>query len=193
MVVTLRGVTYTPPEESTFFLSSMAPPKRRIGALSGALIGVAALALVGATFVVARIATRPAGPKPAAAGAPPTTARLEASGNVTLKTGQFSWDSRDQTWCQGTKGYDDIRPGAQVTVTDAAGKALAIGTLDAGQVWGVSTNPATGFMQATLCTLHFKVVDIPSGVGPYGFEVSHRGIVRFEEANLNLIQLSLAT
>jgi len=83
--------------------------------------------------------------------------------------------------CSATKaGYSDIRYGAQVKVTDAAGAVVGVGSLGRG-VFMVDPGLGDPFR---LCAFPFSVVDIPGGRGPYGVEVSHRGIVLFAEADL---------
>lgn len=71
--------------------------------------------------------------------------------------------------CSGKRGYDDIRAGAQVTVYDAAGKAVALGTLGDSE------------LKDGECTIQFSVPDVPGGQAIYEVEVAHRGKVRYEE------------
>ncbi len=73
--------------------------------------------------------------------------------------------------CRGSGGYDDLREGAQVVVTDATGKSIGIGTL------------GTGVSNTNICTWEFSVT-VPAGGGIYGVEVSHRGKLQYSEADL---------
>lgn len=142
---------------------------------------VAAVATVGAfAFVKLR------GHDQTAAG--PAGGTLTVAGFVELERGQFVWSS-DRS-CAGLQGFDDVRAGAQVAVTDAAGKALAIGTLDQGVANGITTE-SDGMARATTCTLAFKLADVPRGAGgPYGVEVAHRGVVRYDEGHLGIIRMT---
>lgn len=70
-------------------------------------------------------------------------------------------------------GYDDITKGAGVTIKDPSGKAVAIGELGAGKDIGDSN-----------CAFLFTVKDVPAGLGIYGVEVTHRGVVQYKEAAL---------
>ncbi|MFJ8271465.1 hypothetical protein ACIQ8G_14130 [Streptomyces sp. NPDC094154] len=65
--------------------------------------------------------------------------------------------------CSGTGGYSDIHFGTQVTITDAAGALVAMGSLGLGQ----KTEQG--------CEFPFTVDDITPGSKLYTVEVSHRG------------------
>lgn len=71
--------------------------------------------------------------------------------------------------CSGERGYSDLRAGAQVTVYDASGKAIALGNVNDSQ------------RKDGRCTLSFVVADVPGGQGIYEVEVAHRGKVRYDE------------
>ena len=82
--------------------------------------------------------------------------------------------------CAGSGPYGDIVPGATVTITDAAGTTVALGSLGTGNV---TTNKTCGFPFA---------LSVPAGKGFYGIEVSHRGRLQLTEAKLaGPIQLTL--
>ncbi len=84
-------------------------------------------------------------------------------------------------------------PSAQVTVTDSAGKALALGELDLGKPGG-EVKSADGEIEdaATKCTFAFEVEAVPEGEGIYGIEVARRGAVRFQRDQLNApVELTL--
>jgi len=88
--------------------------------------------------------------------------------------------AKQGTGCYGTGGYGDIREGAAVTVTDAAGTTIALGS-----VTGSQYTPRG-------CLLTFAVAGVPSGEGFYGVEISHRGVVQFDEAALRVgVELTL--
>lgn len=192
--VTLRGVTpHTPPQgEVPFTLGSMAPPTpRRRTTLVVVAAAVGVLALMAATGIAVWFVSRPSSaPAAAPTPAPPAPANSrEAIGTVVLQYSQFSWNGLADHTCQGWKGFSDIAGGAQVTVTDANGKALAIGALDRGTATGITSSDVNGLPRAERCTLPFKVSGIAPGVGPYGVQIAHRDIVRFEESRLGIISL----
>jgi hypothetical protein len=66
------------------------------------------------------------------------------------------------TECTGRNGYDDIRIGTQVTVTDAAGTIIGTGHLGAGTY------------DEPYCRWTFAVAGLPTSQF-YAVEVSHRG------------------
>jgi hypothetical protein len=66
--------------------------------------------------------------------------------------------------CSGNGGYDDLIPGAQVKVSDASGKTLALGRLDPGKYDA----------QLGTCTFTFTVPGTPAKQAFYGVMVSHR-------------------
>lgn len=162
---------------------SPSPRRRRGGLIAGITLGVVGLvaATVTATWLVMRPSAAPAGPPAAApAAAPPT----KAHGDLILERGEFTWQSTADPTCYGMGGYVDIRGGTTVTVTDAAGKVVALGALDP----GVTLVGADGLGER--CTLEFTVTGVPSGVGPYGVEVSHRGATNYAEGDLGSIEFS---
>ncbi|MGW6983415.1 hypothetical protein ACWGE1_28920 [Streptomyces sp. NPDC054932] len=76
------------------------------------------------------------------------------------------------TACEGKGGYKDIGAGTEVTVTDAAGKVVAAGSLHEGEIVGRA------------CMLRFTVEGIPEGSKLYRVEVSHRGALTKTEQEL---------
>lgn len=84
--------------------------------------------------------------------------------------------------CSGTNGYSDIAQGAQVVIYDASGKSLAIGALQQGEYYG-----------ADGCQFKWSVTGIPSGVGPYSVQVTHRGMVVFTQDKATNQQLSIGS
>ncbi|MGC4769187.1 hypothetical protein ACLQ25_09430 [Micromonospora sp. DT44] len=116
-------------------------------------------------------------PTPAAATAKATTAPAARSIAGTLMLADadgFTWDAT--TGCQGSGGYDDVTPGAQVTITDAAGATVGLGKLGNGIL-----ETAAGAATADGCKFTFTVKDVPTGKDFYGVEVSHRGKVQYPE------------
>ena len=101
---------------------------------------------------------------------PTTPAPIEVDGDLELmEEGRHPKFGRQ---CAAkSAGYDDITAGAQVTVTNEAGTVLAVGTLQNG------TGTGTG------CKFPFTVT-VPPGHQFYGFEISHRGVIRYSEEQL---------
>lgn len=159
-----------------------APPKRRTVPIIAGVLGV--LALVVGTGVTVNLLSRTQAAAPASVAASPSAATLTASGTLLLKRGEFSWNSAADPTCQGLGGYSDLRAGTQVVVTDAAGKKLAVGALVAGRAGDFSTE-SDGTQRAGSCSLSFAVSGVPRGVGPYGVEVSHRGVQNYNETELD--------
>lgn len=84
--------------------------------------------------------------------------------------------------CQGTGGYDDIRQGTQVVVTDESGTVIATGELESGLLVGGH------------CMFAFTVSSVPSGKSFYGVSVSHRGTLQYKQDQLQSgVQLSLGS
>lgn len=108
--------------------------------------------------------------------APQAASTLTVIGQMRLDRGGFAWN-RDPADCWGYQGYEDIRQGASVTVTDSAGKVVALGALKPGKPVVISD-------RATNCLLRFEISNVPAGLEFYGIEVAHRGVVRFSEKDL---------
>ncbi|MFE9743853.1 hypothetical protein ACFYOT_03000 [Saccharothrix saharensis] len=104
---------------------------------------------------------------------------FELRGTMSLTDGVTSVASSGE--CAGYRGYDDIYEGTQVTVYDAAGKAVGLGRLYNAQYTAGS------------CVFEFTVGNVPLGDDIYQVEVSHRGKVsyRFEDAESGRVNLSL--
>jgi hypothetical protein len=60
-----------------------------------------------------------------------------------------------------------------VTVTDSAGKTVALGSLQDGKAAGIDS-----------CAFFFTVKDVPDGIKFYGVEITHRGIVQYSSAQM---------
>lgn len=147
---------------------------RRPWVIAIASASAAVVVLIAATAVVAWLLLRPAPTRQAAA---PASTAFSFDGDLTLVQGEFIWD--DPT-CSGWKGYDDIRAGTEVVVSDAAGKSLVVGSLKA----GAATVGSDG--RATECTMKFHIDGVPSGVGPYGVAIGSRGVAHYSWGDLLL-------
>lgn len=161
------GDTTPPPAPS--------PPRRRSPV---PLFIAGALVLVAATAAGTWWLTRPAAkPEPASATAAPDSrlTTLPVIGTLQLDGGYSATGTAgEECWVGG--GFSDIHKGAQVTVTDPAGKVVGVGTLSAGTMKGHGVGRS--------CLFNFAVGDVPTGLGFYGIEVAHRGVIRYAEADL---------
>jgi hypothetical protein len=106
-----------------------------------------------------------------------------AGGGHTI-AGTFSlFDSEVSESCQGSGGYEDIRPGADVTIRNETGATIATGALGSGEY-------ASGFG----CDYDFSVEGVPDAAF-YRIEVSHRGEVEYSKSEMEqqdwTVQLSL--
>ncbi|MFE7235071.1 hypothetical protein ACFVAF_31470 [Streptomyces sp. NPDC057596] len=135
-----------------------------IGAgLGAAVVGTcwAGVSLAGGNETTAPGVGATSSPSPTAEQAEDTEEPFSTDGTLTvagvgagLGSGQL---------CSGTGGYSDIDFGAQVTITDAAGTLVAMGSLGFGQ----KTDQG--------CEFPFTVDDITPGSKFYTVEISHRG------------------
>lgn len=88
--------------------------------------------------------------------------------------------------CGGVGGYSDIKEGAQVVISDDAGKTLTISHLTAGQ----TPEQKTGLNND--CVFGFTA-QVPAGKRFYGVQVTHRGVVKMAEAELPSASLSIGS
>jgi hypothetical protein len=149
-------------------------PPQRTGLLAAVLVVVvlvAAAAGVGG-FLLLRSGKTPVEAVKAATGPGP----YRITGSVSLARGYDGASSA----CYGKGGYADIRAGAQVVISDSAGATIAVGSLDAGTV-----------TSGRGCVLPFSVPGVPSGKGFYGIEVSHRGVLKYNESEFVTRNLEL--
>jgi hypothetical protein len=111
------------------------------------------------------------------ASSPPTKAATPAtftlSGTVGVQAGptlrgQPGWP------CATSGGYTDVHEGAQVVVTDRAGKTVALSRLTSGQIQG------DGYERR--CLFKFQVPAVPAGQSFYGVTVADRGTQQYDEA-----------
>jgi hypothetical protein len=100
---------------------------------------------------------------------PSATATIQ--GDVTLFRGVTNLDG---VLCEGRGEFAEVHSGAQVTVTDAAGKVVALGRLGPGKLHG-----------GGICQWQFVVSGVPRGQDFYGVEIAHRPRVSYTEADLS--------
>lgn len=152
-------------------------PRKRRRTGRYVLLGLAiATALAGSVGLAYAMGWGLAGDRTEAAAPATSAATVTAYGQMQLSLGGFAWN-RSPEQCWGHKGYDDIREGAPVTITDPNGKVIALGKLLPGK-------PQVSGDRATGCLLRFEVDGVPAGLKFYGVEVSHRGSVKFPEDEL---------
>lgn len=84
--------------------------------------------------------------------------------------------------CRGKAGFDDLREGAQVVVTNAAGRTVAIGHLGTGK--SATTGGGDSVVRLVACTFPIKVEDVPDGENFYGITVTHRGTQQYTREQL---------
>lgn len=149
--------------------------------------GVGAVLVLAATiaFAIGSGMARDAGQ--ANAGAPTwqsPTALVAVSGSIRVSMPGRS-GTKDAPCDNGVK-YIDVHTGATVTITDSAGKVLAIAELAQGKV--VPDEALGDFVND--CKLPFTA-QVPAGVGPYGFEIGRHGVVRFDESAVHKADMNL--
>lgn len=114
-------------------------------------------------------------PARASASSSPTTAGISVAGSLAVKdrTGEAGQP------CTTSDGYDDLAVGTQVTVSDEAGTVLAVADL------------GEGLSTGSTCDFPFTIT-VPPGHKFYGFEVSHRGVIRYTEDQVRSGSVSLS-
>jgi hypothetical protein len=150
------------------------PPKRRRGLLVGITVAVVAAVAASAGTAVLLLSRGPV----QAVTTKAVSALATAAGPATLTVSGTFVLTDDNLFlgtdgCAGQDGYSDISTGAAVTVTDGTGAIVGLGRLDSAQL--TSTDD---------CTFSFSVADVPAGKNFYGVEVTHRGAVKYAEADL---------
>lgn len=107
-------------------------------------------------------------------------------GSVTVKRASIMTEDGPGTvcWTDGNapafgspSPYDDVKAGAQVVITDASGKTLALGKLGDGTAVGASSETAD-------CRFDFTIYDVPGGSSFYGIKVGTEQSQQFPAAAL---------
>jgi len=161
-----------------------APARRRgIASWVWAVIGGAAVLVILGGAAAVWLLLRDDGTSPSS----PAASTVTVSGSLTLDlgSGNFTWVGDGDTSCSGRRGYEDVRSGAQITITNPDGKVLALGRLGYGRARGTEDGYADD------CYFTFEVKDVPAGHGIYGVEISHRGRIQVKEAELQQVAMSL--
>ena len=84
-----------------------------------------------------------------------------------------SYGGANGTSCTVKDGYEDLRSGASVAVTNAAGDVVAVGALV-----DIEATPRT-------CRFAFDVPGVPEGSPTYGIEVGQQAMVTYPRSRLN--------
>jgi hypothetical protein len=134
----------------------------RVKVLAVSVVAVLALGAIAAAVLVLMPGS---GAEPQASPSP--AAARTVSGSVLVVGSSPQVVTTNELTCTTGGGFDDIRQDAQVVVTDAAGKTIALGQLGGGS-WKRDVG----------CIFLFTVPDVPAGEKFYGIEVSHRGRVQ---------------
>lgn len=113
------------------------------------------------------------------AAAPKTPATISVRGQLILSDMPSRIASLGQSTCSGSGGYADLTAGAQVVISDDAGKTLTITRLDDGE-------PSSADDPEGRCTFPFSGT-VPAGKGFYSITVTHRGAVKFSELDMTAI------
>lgn len=97
-------------------------------------------------------------------------APLTISGTIAIAPRAGGWTGGAGERCEtGTSGgHSDLKEGAQIVISDATAKTLAIGHLGGGAQDGVGG-----------CKFSFRVTEVPVGHDFYGVEVTHRGRLQY--------------
>lgn len=167
---------YQPPAEPVSATPHRAPNGRARPILTG-LIVVAALAIGFAVgHFTANGGTHTALPTRSSSPSQVAATSFTITGSMTLTDSDInnpSISSDAAGNCHGTGGYSDLQDGAQVIVTDPAGKTVALGTLGEG-------------VEATVtsCLFPVNVPAVPTGLQFYGVAVTHRGSVQYSPEQL---------
>lgn len=83
--------------------------------------------------------------------------------------------------CSVKDGYDDMKPGAPVTIRDSKGEIIAMGELSISTATYSGGSVQLGMHK---CLFPFTVKNVPAGRGFYSIEVGNRGQVEFNEEAL---------
>lgn len=133
--------------------------RRRSAALIAVAAAVAVLVIAGVVGVVLSQSSS-------------TSHRI--GGTMLLKQGSISGKEGDS--CYGEGGYNDIRAGASVTVSNGDGKLLATGLLGAGTQVYSSSGPS---LKLFYCQFPVNVDTKVPRADFYKVEVTHRGAIAY--------------
>jgi hypothetical protein len=92
---------------------------------------------------------------------------------------------QDGESCSSEDGFGDVATGAQVVLSDGAGKTIAIGGLESGVAKFKPLNGSTVY-GSPMCVYSFEWDSVPTGEQFYYVHVGNvnRGVVQFSESDL---------
>lgn len=160
-----------------FDLGTPTPTARARRRAAPLLIAIAAAAIVAAVGIGAYAWTRDRTDQPATTVG--NAATITIVGKLRLDDASAGWKVNQPCHALST-GFADVAEGAQVTVTNPAGTVVGLGKLGGGVI---EVHPVYGD-PAKVCSFPIRVTGVPAGLGRYGVEVAHRGVVRFNEVDL---------
>lgn len=105
-------------------------------------------------------------------GRDPAEKKIVVAGQMSL-TSSKGWTGAPGGGCTGTGGYDDIHEGTNVVLKAAGGAIVGVTNLD------------TGHPSGSACVFTWVMTGVPGGEQFYTMEISHRGALTFERADLN--------
>lgn len=144
----------------------------------------AALAVLATTFGVGGCGDEGAGAsEESASDSSPAPETLTVSGYLDLISGSIYDRGRA---CTGADGYGDLTEGAQVTVYDASGTKIALGSLEEGD--RIVTK---GLMNPDPCRFNFTITDVPAEGSIFSIEVTSRGQIDFSKDEAQSIRMTL--
>jgi hypothetical protein len=100
---------------------------------------------------------------------------FEIKGTISVPSSTYVTSGGDQPggFCTVKDGYEDLRTGASVAVTNADGDVVGVSSL-------VDIDRA-----ASECRYSFEVPGVPDGSPSYGIEVGNRGVVEYARDELD--------
>jgi hypothetical protein len=140
--------------------------KATIATTAAAVLVAAAIAV---TVSLVATTSETGQPGPAAVVIPPPPNTFDLTGTFVLNGTSGRLMGNDAK-CEGSRGYDDIRDGASVTVYDATGRVIASGELRDSVYSGPSR-----------CRFAIYVAKVPKTGDFYQIEVSHRGKITIDD------------
>jgi hypothetical protein len=115
---------------------------------------------------------------PVASSSSPAT--FTVHGSITL-VGPYSNSATNTPGevCTPVPGYNDLSPGAAVTLSDPQGHVVATGALQAGVV--VESQTGNGHPD---CRFVFEIDDVPADLTLYGFTIGHRSTIELPRSEV---------
>lgn len=110
---------------------------------------------------------------------------FRTTGTVTVDGSTLMDRAVNGNECITTGGFDDIRAGTQVFLSDDAGETLVIGELEAGVFVGVREGHDSFLEGPWPCSFAFTLEGIPNIDGFYTLTVGQRGDLKYSRSQLD--------